>query len=419
MNTRQAYSIQIYKILKRANFKYIILFVLFFIYFVFFNDTNEQTIENYPTITEIATPKSTFQTRRKNWKKILLWTDFFASRDVWNTIFKRLTAGECEVSNCKVILDRREIKNVDAVLFNAYNLRMYSKQPAFLKGHIYHLPYEETRSPEQIYIFYSMEPPTKLDQEYISAVPKNYFNWTMGYRRDSDIFEPFGIVNPKHQKSERNVVNYLTEEELEKKKLLIWIGSACYKHQPFIRENFVELIKKEFRLDIFGRCGQTCDDYSGLNIYGNIIGGNPCDQRIPNYAFYLAVENSLCDDYVTEKIYKAWHFGVIPVVIGKVNYSMFAPPKSYIDYRDFSSIAELIAYLKKVASNASLYNEYLKWKEDYDYEAGSPYNPLVCDLCRKLHEQKSTRVSKSYEDIYDWFVTQSNCIDSFEETKHR
>ncbi|KAB7505077.1 hypothetical protein Anas_12394 [Armadillidium nasatum] len=123
---------------------------------------------------------------------------------------------------------------------------MDAKQPPFLKGHIYHLPYEETRSPEQIYIFYSMEPPTKLDKEYFSAVPKNYFNWTMGYRRDSDIFEPFGIVNPKHQKSERNVVNYLTEEELENKKLLIWIRKRLLQTSTIYKRKFCGTHKKIF-----------------------------------------------------------------------------------------------------------------------------------------------------------------------------
>ncbi|RXG58844.1 hypothetical protein Avbf_11460 [Armadillidium vulgare] len=48
--------------------------------------------------------------------------------------------------------------------------------------------------------------------------------------------------------------------------------------------------------------------------------------------------------------------------------------------------------MKKVASNSSLYNQYFKWREAYEVDVGIPDKPLICDLCKKLHDQdkKST-----------------------------
>ncbi len=56
------------------------------------------------------------------------------------------------------------------------------------------------------------------------------------------------------------------------------------------------------------------------------------------YKFYLSFENSVCEDYVTEKFWKVLDYSVIPVVLGGANYSKFAPAKSYINIRDYATI---------------------------------------------------------------------------------
>lgn len=56
-----------------------------------------------------------------------------------------------------------------------------------------------------------------------------------------------------------------------------------------------------------------------------------------DYKFYLAFENSLCRDYITEKFYLALLYNVVPVVYGGANYTNLAPKKSFIDIRDFKS----------------------------------------------------------------------------------
>jgi hypothetical protein len=64
-----------------------------------------------------------------------------------------------------------------------------------------------------------------------------------------------------------------------------------------------------------------------------------------DYKFVLAFENSLCTDYVSEKLYTALENGVVPVVYGEADYRAYAPSYSYVNARDFGSPKELAEYL--------------------------------------------------------------------------
>ena len=70
------------------------------------------------------------------------------------------------------------------------------------------------------------------------------------------------------------------------------------------------------------------------------------------FQFYFAFENSLCEDYITEKFWKVLNFNVIPVVLNGVNMSAVAPPHSYIDIKQFESIAGdiLVSLLERFSS---------------------------------------------------------------------
>ena len=57
------------------------------------------------------------------------------------------------------------------------------------------------------------------------------------------------------------------------------------------------------------------------------------------YPFYFSFENSLCEDYVTERFFDALRGGMIPVVYNWANMSKIAPEHSYIDVKDFSTIS--------------------------------------------------------------------------------
>ena len=64
-----------------------------------------------------------------------------------------------------------------------------------------------------------------------------------------------------------------------------------------------------------------------------------------NTQFYLALENSLCEEYVTEKFWKLLHYNVIPVLLNGENMTRQAPPHSYIDLKDFPSVQGRAVFL--------------------------------------------------------------------------
>ena len=49
---------------------------------------------------------------------------------------------------------------------------------------------------------------------------------------------------------------------------------------------------------------------------------------------------------------------ILPIVLGGANYSQIAPPKSYIDAKDFLNPKELATFLKFLLKNNIFYQEY-------------------------------------------------------------
>ncbi|KAG0725399.1 Alpha-(1,3)-fucosyltransferase C [Chionoecetes opilio] len=125
------------------------------------------------------------------------------------------------------------------------------------------------------------------------------------------------------------------------------------------------------------------------------------------YKFYLAFENSLCRDYVTEKFFGSLWANVVPVVYGKGNYSAIAPPHSYIDALAFPNATSLANYLIYLDGNDTAYNEYFRWKPYYHQTHDWARKSIAfCDLCERLHHDHTT---KSY-DLKKWFADDSHCL---------
>ena len=100
-------------------------------------------------------------------------------------------------------------------------------------------------------------------------------------------------------------------------------------------------------------------------LYGGVM-KNRCDMN-NTYKFYLAFENSICPDYVTEKFFDIfkYRYNVIPVVYNGADMASIAPPHSYISVRDYSSVEHLAQYLSIVSSNDTLFASYFWWRDYY------------------------------------------------------
>ena len=117
------------------------------------------------------------------------------------------------------------------------------------------------------------------------------------------------------------------------------------------------------------------------------------------YKFYLSFENSICEDYITEKVWNILKLDIVPVVLGGADYASLLPPHSYIDVANFTSPKALAAYLKQVANDDDLYRSYFRWKREY-FIASSRLD-ATCSLCKVLNDPRDkTRTIASFNEFW-------------------
>ena len=191
----------------------------------------------------------------------------------------------------------------------------------------------------------------------------------------------------------------------DKTKLVAWVASHCPTTSA--REEYVKELQRFVSVDTYGRCGHlTCNMSSRID----------CLEMINRtYKFYLAFENSLCVDYITEKLYSMLdRGGIVPIILGGAEYSHLLPPRSYIDIRDFPSPKHLADYLKLLDLHDELYNEYFIWQRyfrltyaDQSWRSQSMY----CRLCAYLQQFKAH--TQIYTNISTWWHGHgfSQCMD--------
>ena len=114
-----------------------------------------------------------------------------------------------------------------------------------------------------------------------------------------------------------------------------------------------------------------------------------------DYKFYLSLENSLCQEYVTEKFFNAMDSGMIPVVNGglsKEDYRSIAPPHSYIHVDDYDTPKDLIEELVAIAKNDTLYQSYFWWKDHFalSQEVERESQCMLCLILNNVESFKST-----------------------------
>ena len=108
-----------------------------------------------------------------------------------------------------------------------------------------------------------------------------------------------------------------------------------------------------------------------------------------HYKFVLAIENTMAESYVTEKLFYALDAGAIPIYFGAPNVGDFVPPHSIIDGSKFASLELLADYVKEVAMSPVLYAAYHAWRRcgvmgPYHHTRAVSLDSLPCRLCALL-----------------------------------
>ena len=53
---------------------------------------------------------------------------------------------------------------------------------------------------------------------------------------------------------------------------------------------------------------------------------------LAKYKFTFATENAVCDDYITEKFWRSFHVGSVPIVFGSPKIEVLLSVLNYIKY---------------------------------------------------------------------------------------
>ena len=285
---------------------------------------------------------------------------------------------DCLISNCEFI-PRMNAVIPDVLLFHCRN------KPDIPKIRFVH----------QKYIFITAE--SELAESPHPQI-RGIFNLTMTYRLDSDIPIPYGRVENVSSHSKLGT-SMSANVAIGKSKLAAWVASNCKTTSR--REVYVAELRKYIPVDIYGKCGNL-----------SCLRNGACFSHINStYKFYLSFENSICEDYVTEKLYNIMLLGgIVPVVLGGANYSRLLPPHSVIDVMDFSSPRALATYLLKLDHNDTLYNEYFQWKKYYKVKRDTnPWSKnFWCRACSFLHSHRNQ--TKTYYDIHEWYNAENRCL---------
>ncbi|XP_072908310.1 alpha-(1,3)-fucosyltransferase 7 isoform X1 [Hemitrygon akajei] len=293
---------------------------------------------------------------------------------VWNWPFLENSITEVNVcrdlyaiENCILTCNKSMFHRANVVAFHHRELQ----------NNISNLPHQK-RPHNQKWLWVSLESPSNTKGiHHLNGL----FNWTMTYKRDSDIFIPYGHLMKRSQHTDVSIP--------EKSFLATWVISN-YHRKSWRAEVHLNL-SKYMQIDIYGKSVKKYLPKSLLL------------PTISKYAFYLAFENSIHEDYITEKLWRnSFMAGSVPVVLGppRVNYEKFIPSDSFIHVNDFPSVEELASFLKNLWQDRTGYEKYFNWKRHYTVKMHTNWTERFCIICSKFN---SLPQSKIYDNLHGWF----------------
>ncbi|XP_067939968.1 alpha-(1,3)-fucosyltransferase fut-1-like [Watersipora subatra] len=311
----------------------------------------------------------------------------FYMGDLWEGMGSILQFDDCEYPNCifQTCYDTRYIPFADAVVFAHDSRHVTVKQPAAVRQ-------------RQLWFVYGVESPAYEHYRWSKSI--NEFNGTMTYLQSSIPSRfPYGFTIPKAVNTS-SVVNYAAGKT-----------KGAYAYVSNCNSKFYDRLKVMKELS----------KYIEVDIYGGCTGKRPCPSRFDaeceaklhsQYRFYLAFENSLCTEYITEKFYKSLQSEgfYVPVALGGLaikEYERIAPPNSFIHVYNFSSIEKLGKYLKHLMTDDAAYNRYHEWRNYYTISMLAS-KKTICDFCKTIHHPESLEKTRNIN-FADEFNKPSNC----------
>ena len=157
--------------------------------------------------------------------------------------------------------------------------------------------------------------------------------------------------------------------------------------EPFMLRKAEQLFCNSSALDMQKLMGDA--DNIGENLRSYVQAFSPAVRDIfESFKFHLALANSECREYITEKFWtNSLMYDVVPVVYGapKADFEKLAPPNSFIHVSDFSTLEDLADYIKLLDQNDDMYLKYFEWKTKGAVTTYFPVTlPTLCNIVPHL-----------------------------------
>ncbi|KAL7079973.1 hypothetical protein ACQ4LE_000047 [Meloidogyne hapla] len=247
--------------------------------------------------------------------------------------------------------------------------------------------YPKNRRQDQNYMMYTAESPIQTIFKYYDRkfLTNTFFNSSATYRPDSSVYMPYDALTKITPNTPKEYIwdqKEVLARVKNKKKLAYIAVTHCNAESG--RDLLTRKIKELVKIDAVGHCfgGETPRENHG--------------SELESHFFYLAFENNMCLNYVTEKFWSALRALTVPVVLSRdVFKGMDVPSNSFIAVDDFKSVNELVDYLKVLRNDTEKYLKYFEWTKTYTKRKfGLDYSPIckICEYATKQFEEKTKNI---------------------------
>lgn len=200
--------------------------------------------------------------------------------------------------------------------------------------------------PFQKWVFWSMECELNYPSHYDNKI-LNLFDTFATYKFSSDVPVPYIY------KEFKDTLKKLPKLKSENCFINAFISSSINNSE---REEYLKELMSYLKIHSYGKFQNNIkliDDR----------GGSTKAETIAKYKFTIAFENSIAEDYVTEKFFDPLEVGSVPIYLGAPNIDEFAPGENcFINVKNFPSVEDLANHLIVLNRDDELYNQHFKWK---------------------------------------------------------
>ncbi|XP_068114143.1 alpha-(1,3)-fucosyltransferase 11 [Hyperolius riggenbachi] len=271
------------------------------------------------------------------------------------------------------------------------------------------------RLPHQTWALFHEESP--MNNYVLSHLPGiGLFNYTATFRRESDYpltLQWLPTISYLHHPAVP-----LAEKNMWREKgyaPVLYMQSHC--DVPSDRDRYVKELMNYIQIDSYGQClknrpfpNKRLEDTSTATTEDTEFMAFTA-----RYKFHLAMENAICSDYMTEKLWRPMHLGAIPVYRGSPSVKDWMPnDHSIILIDDFASPKHLAEFILFLDRNDEEYLKYLQYKKP-----GGTTNKFLLDSIDKREWGVNDMTAPNYLNGFECFVCDQENARIRAEKRHR